>query len=258
MYTTCSITNLSSASVLDLIADARYVLTNITGLHAPAGLLTQSPAAGGIDGSVITGTRRDTRNLVFTIRLVQDVEAARLNLYQILQTGAKVRFNYKLPSTPGLSIDGYVETAEINPFTQAETMTVSIICPDPYFRDAAGKNISITGAASGTIDNAKGLDAGIIVRITASGGSVKNPSITTPAGTTTLNLTIASGKTLVISSNMGAKYVIYDGARCLPFSGLPSWPIIKARQINAVTMGAASGASNMRTSIEFRARYLGA
>jgi len=258
MYTTCQITNLDSSAVLDLVTDNRYILTGITGLHAPAGLLTQNPAAGGIDGSVISGTRRDTRNLVFTIRIINDVEAARLNLYNIFPTGQKIRFSYKLPSTPALSIDGYVETAEVTPFTQTETITVSVICPDPYFRDATARTISITGAGSGTIDNSKGLDTGIICTIKAQGGAVTNPSITTPAGTTTLNITIASGKTLIISSDPGAKYVSYDGSRCLPFTGLPIWPTIKARQVNGVSLSADSGAPYMRTQIAFRGKYLGA
>lgn len=120
--------------VLNLSADPRY-LPILTGTGPVAATINRSKMATA-DGSQYNSGTVGERNLLLTVYLRQDVARARLNLYRYIATKRFIRVYYQ---NDGLDvyIDGYVETAEVDPWAQDENMAVSIICPMPYWQDVA-------------------------------------------------------------------------------------------------------------------------
>lgn len=120
--------------VLNLSTDPRY-LPILTGTGPVAATINRTKMATA-DGSQYNSGTVGERNLLLTIYLRRDVARARLNLYRYIVTKRPVRVYYQ---NDGLDvyIDGYVETAEVNPWTQEENMAVSILCPMPYWQDVA-------------------------------------------------------------------------------------------------------------------------
>ena len=88
------------------------------------------------DGTQYNSATVGERNLLLTIYLRRDVARARLNLYRYIVTKRPIRIYYQ---NDGLDVylDGIVETAEVDPWTQEENMAVSILCPMPYWQDVA-------------------------------------------------------------------------------------------------------------------------
>lgn len=120
--------------VLNLSDDPRY-LPILTGTGPTAATINRTKMATA-DGTQYNSATVDERNLLLTIYLRRDVAQARLNLYRYIVTKRFIRVYYQ---NDGLDvyIDGYVETAEVNPWAQEENMAVSIICPMPYWQDVA-------------------------------------------------------------------------------------------------------------------------
>jgi len=76
------------------------------------------------------------RNLLLTVYFMRDVARARLNLYRYIAPKQYIKVYYE---ADGLNVyaEGYVETADVNPWDQNQSLQVSIICPMPHWRDVA-------------------------------------------------------------------------------------------------------------------------
>lgn len=111
--------------------EQKYQVVSITGLDQPPAQLNLTSIAG-LDGSKFNSAKLDTRNLVITLKLNGEVENNRLELYRFFRTKDICTFYYKSESLD-VFIKGYVETVECVLFSEAETMQISIICPNPYF-----------------------------------------------------------------------------------------------------------------------------
>ena len=127
--------------------ESDYQIISITGLNPPPAQINTTSIAG-LDGGKFNSSKLDTRNIVITLKLNGDVESNRINLYRMFRTKEQCTFYYS-NNTRNVSIVGYVETVEVDLFSNAETMQVSIICPSPYFRgmDEIITDISNTMAA---------------------------------------------------------------------------------------------------------------
>lgn len=110
-----------------------YQIINIEGLNPPRALINLSPIAGN-DGKVLNSTNLEPRNIVITIKINGDVEFNRLNLYNCFRTKEQCKIYYK-NNNRNVYIEGIVENVECNYFTNNEIAQISIICPDPYFKD---------------------------------------------------------------------------------------------------------------------------
>lgn len=119
---------------LNLSDDPRY-LPILTGTGPVAATINRSKMATA-DGTQYNSGTVGERNLLLTIYLRRDVARARLNLYRYIVTKQPIRVYYQ---NDGLDVylDGYVETADVDPWTREENMAVSIICPMPYWQDVA-------------------------------------------------------------------------------------------------------------------------
>ena len=120
--------------VLNLSADPRYVPI-LNGTAPPAATINRAKVSTA-DGTRFNSATVGERNLLLTIYIRQDVARARLNLYKYIATKGYIKVYYQADGLD-LYIDGYVETAEVDPWTQDQNMQVSIICPQPYWRDVS-------------------------------------------------------------------------------------------------------------------------
>lgn len=112
--------------------EANYQILNIEGLNPPKAQVNVTNIAG-MDGAKFNSSKLQTRNLVITVKINGDAEANRIQLYQYFPTKEQVTFYYS-NSHRDVFIKGYVNSCEVNPFSQNEQMQISIICPQPYFK----------------------------------------------------------------------------------------------------------------------------
>ena len=110
----------------------QYMTSKIEGLSPPAGTISTSGYAG-MDGSYLNNAFIEKRNLVisFEMRGV-GLEKRRHALYRVVKPSRYIKFFYK---TAGIDVytEGYVETCEIDNFTNKTNGQISILCPDPYW-----------------------------------------------------------------------------------------------------------------------------
>lgn len=111
--------------------EQKYQVINIEGLDQPPAQVNFTDIAG-MDGSKFNSAKLASRNVVITIRLTNNAEENRLELYRYFRTKENITFYYKSDSVD-VFINGYVETVECAIFSNTETMQVSVICPFPYF-----------------------------------------------------------------------------------------------------------------------------
>ena len=112
--------------------ESDYQILSIDGLNPPQATINRSTIVG-LDGAKFNSSRVEERNIVILLKLNGDIESNRLRLYQFFNTKQWCKLYYKNRSRD-VYIEGYVETMEVSPFTKDETVQISIICPEPYFK----------------------------------------------------------------------------------------------------------------------------
>ncbi|MBR5835574.1 MAG: phage tail family protein [Bacteroidales bacterium] len=112
--------------------ESAYQVINIEGLNPPNAMINSSPVVGR-DGSRFQSSKLEDRNLVITVKINGDVEKNRINLYRYFKSKRWHKIYYKNGSRD-VYIEGYVESIENNLFTDNQTMQISIVCHDPYFK----------------------------------------------------------------------------------------------------------------------------
>lgn len=110
-----------------------YSVVNVSGLTMPLVSVNTSPA-GTQDGEVYSSSHMNRRNIVITVVLEGDIERSRQMLYTIFPVHDPVTVYYRT-NNRDLRIDGYVESVDGSLYEARTSMQVSIVCPDPYFRD---------------------------------------------------------------------------------------------------------------------------
>lgn len=129
----CKIENVKN-NILTLTQDeSNYQVLSITGLNPPNAQINTSTVAG-LDGSKFNSSKLQSRNIVITLKINGDIEVNRINLYKYFATKEWCKFYYENEHR-NVYIDCYVETFECDFFTNNETAQISLICPQPYFKD---------------------------------------------------------------------------------------------------------------------------
>ena len=127
-----SIENSKGESIQLTGNEPNYQILNIEGLNPPQAQVNLTNIAG-MDGAKFNSAKLQTRNLVITVKINGNAEANRIKLYNYFPTKEEVTFYYS-NGTRDVFIKGYVNTCEVNPFTEGEQMQISILCPNPYFK----------------------------------------------------------------------------------------------------------------------------
>ena len=114
-------------------SESGLFITAITGLGAPKADINMTDYAV-IDGALYNSSRAQKRNIVLTIQPMRPFETNRLKVYEFFPIKKKVRLLIET-DTRECYIDGYVETCDANVYSVFSRASVSILCPDPYFRE---------------------------------------------------------------------------------------------------------------------------
>lgn len=219
------------------------IVTNIDGLGPPTADINMTSMAV-LDGALFDSARLQDRQISLHLRMMSPgVEESRLKTYQYFPIRRKIRLEFETDNRL-LEISGYVSGNTPDIFSQTESTTITVKCPDPYFY-AAGPNgyretamfirvplfefpfaneslterliefSSIERKSIETIKYDGDIESGILVRIRAD-GPVTNPTIynVSTQEKITINTTkiadvvqggFLSGDELVISTFRGAK-----------------------------------------------------
>lgn len=118
---------------INLTQNGNYALLSVGGLTPPAATINTAVIATS-DGAVFNSSRLGTRNIVLTIAPLNSIETNRINLYQYFKAKQYIKL-YLENNTRSVWIDGYIEKIDGNLYTEKQQLQISIICPDPYFKD---------------------------------------------------------------------------------------------------------------------------
>lgn len=191
-----------------------FYISNITGVDPAKSSIPLSPYAN-INASVVGTPTTDSRNMVLTIDLDPDFskgetyESIRDRVYGLLSPNNRYRFLIEYDnSTRSRFIEGYVESNEIEYFSQSQIMTVSIVCPKPYF--VSQSTITLTHTANSGVYKLSTVPSAQTRFGVKLNGPLVNPSFETATGTITYNGTVGENDTLQISTLDGAKTVTFS------------------------------------------------
>lgn len=125
-----------------------FIVKEITGL-GPSKATISTTALATTDGAVFNGSRLEPRNIVLTLdmSLAADAEELRQLTYKYFPIKKYLTFGIETKERK-LEAYGYVESNEPSIFSSGETAQISIVCPDPYFYSASGKNVTVFSGIS--------------------------------------------------------------------------------------------------------------
>lgn len=269
MYT-LSVKN-KNDDVLKLSSNPNYTLYKIDGLAPPKATITNTVNATQ-DGAVINASRVESRNIVLYMTINGDVESNRINLYKWFTSKKSISIFFETDYR-SLTVEGVVETVEIDLFANPQIAQVSIICPQPYFKgvddlivsfsenndafqfpfsiDEVGIEFAMINAnARKTILYSGDVENGILIQLFAN-GRVDTPTLYDVLDKThmTIDTVMNEGDSILIDTNVGRKTItlIRDGIEynALGYMTLDSdWFTIKSGD-NVFTYDCVSGSSNL-------------
>lgn len=119
-----------------LISDgsqSQFAFYDLTGVDAPDAAINTDTTAG-YDGSTVTSASVYKRNIVLSFYLMGDIDQAKKDIYKVFQIKREGTFHY-VSDAWDVEIPCYVEKCEIPPTKRPMIATISLLCPEPYFRD---------------------------------------------------------------------------------------------------------------------------
>lgn len=269
--------------LLKLTDSAFADVINIIGLNpTPANLILTELA--GVDGARYNSGRRQQRNVVITLAYRPPIENNRNAIYKYFPTNTAVRL-YLVSESRNVYIDGYVESNEVELFSQNEQSQISVICPDPYFRSAKKNDVNFSSTislfqfpfsipaegvefskvvkVSTVVINAGDISTGAIFTLSARASQILNPVIYNNTTNEYFGLDIAldQGDTVIINTHRGNKSVILirDGVATNILADRKSgskWLQLAAGE-NEISYSCDEGAENLDVNIVTEACFEG-
>ena len=224
-----------------------FVLENATGIQeARADVIRTENAMG--DGSIWNSSRMKERNIVLTLRDLPyaDHRRNRARLYRLFPIKRGGMLTYTDGSVTRV-IPVYAESIVADPKNRANTFTISLISPNPYFTDAAPTDVAlaaweglfewpaqaatpdtgefeIDGATLDTdvqefgtrtedliveCENAGDVPCGIVVTFSAAGTVVSPGILNVDTGERLqLNLTLSAGDSVAVDTRFGHRTAV--------------------------------------------------
>lgn len=266
-----------------------FLLLNCDGIYSVDNNVSTS-ANIMIDGSTYLGTVTRMRNIVLTLADKNNHMFNRNLLYQLFKPKSPGTFTY-IEDGDVKAIDYYVESISIDSVKRVRTATISLLCPDPFFKDledikvlmAGWENGFIfphefiaSGEALGTrlteklkeIPNESAADNIGITAILTAEGNVTNPGIfhvetnsIIKVGTTLKPLNLINGEKVIITTSTNNKnvYLESNGETTVINEYLDETSDFFQLQHgkNSLRYSADVGEDYLSVEIRFRYRYLG-
>ena len=215
---------------INLTQNAQYALLSVGGVTPPTAIINTAVIATN-DGGVFNSSRLNMRNIVLTIAPQNSIETNRISLYKYFKAKQYIKL-YLENNTRSVWIDGYIETIDGDLYAENQQLQISIICPDPYFKDTATGNYTFSNVISLfkfpfaieetpgvpisklgefveiAINNNSDDETGVIITILAN-GEVVNPTIynMTTNEHFALDVTMETGDIIKIDTRRGHKGV---------------------------------------------------
>lgn len=260
--------------------ESNYQVIKVDGLLPPkADIVTTKIAS--VDGERFKSSKIEARNVVITIVLNGDIEKNRIALYEVFDNGKPCTIYYQNGSRNVFCM-GYCEEIEADLFEEKQTIQISILCPEPFWKDTKNveTNISFT---SGNFTfpfaiDAKGIEfssfvanretkvinigevtSGMIITVKAVGGTVENPVIYNVKTNEffKVNVTLADTEELVINTNIGHRSIMKQGQNVFNLMERESTWLQLNRGVNTFTYNADSGVNLLEVKMTFNPMYKG-
>lgn len=131
-------------------------VVKVTGI-SPIGADIYSVPFASVDGAVYAGSRVPSRNIVLTVGMYEEelgdgrkgtIEESRLKTYNFFQIKDRVRLTFHTDHRD-LFINGYVESNDVDIFSDQESADISILCVDPWFYALSESSRNISGITNG-------------------------------------------------------------------------------------------------------------
>lgn len=207
-----------------------YTISEIEGLAPPKANINLSDMAL-MDGQHYNSAKVETRTLNIAFAIETDAEQNRLNAYRVLRIKQPIRMYYS-SDLRDVYIDGYISEIGVTHFAMKQIVTVSIICPSPYFKSAQEVVNELSAIVSGfhfpfaiteenpipfsfvqmlsnvTVENLGEVDTGLIIIMYAT-DTVTNPKIFDyeTQDYFGINYTLQAGDQVTINTMSGEKTV---------------------------------------------------
>lgn len=215
---------------IELTHNRNYAIYEISGLH-PSNAIISTDSLAIYDGEKFTSSKVDKRTINIQFGITKNAETNRIALYKVIKTKQYIRLNYK-NNIRDIFIEGYVESMIIDYHAVPQLVTVSILCPRPYFNDATElisemsalvKKFTfpfaiekankipfgyIEDVSEINVINNGDIQTNMIIKIQSS-GEVINPTIFNreTGDFFRLNFTMQTGDVITIDTNQGQKSV---------------------------------------------------
>lgn len=155
-----------------------YHLLNVTGLHEVVYQL-ETRNNYRMPGTVILGSRQKERTIRIEAQIKSDYTAHREKLYRILPEGSDITVTYYDEQGKQKLITARVEDVSIDPMGVLRGVSISLLCPDPYFRDAAPTHYDMAtweGGLEFDLDLDEGEKNELETRVAEQIKTISNPS----------------------------------------------------------------------------------
>ena len=113
--------------------ESAYQILSIDGLTPPSATIHTITNANS-HGAVYKAGKVEPRNLVIQVKPRGNIEENRLRLYEYFASSDYCKIYFRNVNR-NVAIEGYVETIESNLFENSQVIQISILCPEPFFKD---------------------------------------------------------------------------------------------------------------------------
>ena len=268
---------------IDLMHTEGMICVNIDGATSATATLNETENAN-IDGSIINSERIDSRPINLTIRIFDNPGECRTKLYYYAPIKKKVKLTL-INDVRAVYVEGQVKSNEGDPFTQKEQMVITILCPEPYFKQLVAieeefSNIikllhfpleidefgvpfgEITDTMQAEVINIGEFDSGMEFVIKALGRVVNPKIIDIETGEyLRVNYTMKAEERLLIGTINKNKYIksVYNNEEtnlisCLDLTS--TWLIARIGA-NRYTYTADNEANNIEAIVSFQNKFVG-
>lgn len=255
-----------------------YLLESAEGLYSVNNTLNISDNSM-LDGATFYGSLMQKRNIILYLRDKGNYPVNRMNLYTLFKRGTMGTLTYREDDIVR-EIDYYVETITSDTINPVRTTTISLMCPDPLFKDGLDTVVNMAvwqhdftlphefnNEELGhyvveklvTIANDSIDDVPIEVSFYA-GGNVTNPYLLNASKNEIIkvNISMVAGDELIVKTDVNNKNIYLNGVKVNQYldEDTTFWNLKYSD--NIIRFGADDGEDYLQVKVIYRNRYYGA